>query len=396
MSSARRVRVGIPIVAVLAAWAGLDVAGRCFPVDWLHILPEHVAARRPGRFHPFIPNLSLVQDPWIGETALAGNIAPTETRPPVRFGTDSLGFRRTPGVPPGRKIDLLLFGGRSFAYGGGLSDDETFPAALTRASGLRTYNAGHFYWDPETLETLDATLAALGHPRPAVLLIHWEDFDPRLQHIDGAGWPTDGPGEAILGRVRYQEWRDELQYARRRLTAWWNISPLEVLSIRLFKWLSDGRILPNPYAANVAARSLPGGRRLLLLREEIDRAIQPPGDATVRRHADYYAYFRQRLQQRGLAAWVILVPNRYSLYGPLTDGPAAVPGPAYLDRLEAALASRGVNVVNGLRVLGPHAAADLATGRMSFYREDHHWSPLGVERIAAATAGALGKEPRAF
>ncbi len=136
-------------------------------------------------------------------------------------------------------------------------------------------------------------------------------------------------------------------------------------------------------------RRLADGRRLLLLKEEIERAVRPPGPDAVRRHAEYFAYFRRLLAQRGMQVCVILMPNRYSLYGPLLDGTAAVPRVPYLDCLEAELAGRGIQVINGLSVLRPYAAADLRSPDMSFYREDHHWSPAGVERIARAAAENL-------
>lgn len=376
-------------MSLLVLWAGTDFTLRLLPLDWLHLLPEHIASRRPGRFRPFIPNLSIVLDPWIGETAMTGNLAPSEFRPPIRFSTDSLGFRKTPGVPPGGPIDLLLFTGRSYAYGGGLSDDETFPAALTRVTGLKTYNGGRFYRDPENLQSLDWLLQALHRPRPGILLLYWEDFDLYLHELDRLPWPSDGPGEALLGASRYSALRAGLQYAKRRAVAWWTVSPLEILSIRAFKFLTGGRILPNPYRSNVAVRHLPDGRRLLLLQQEVDRVLHPPDPADIRRHGDYFASLSSGLARRGLRSYVVLVPNRYSVYGPLIDGAAADPRPHYLDRLEADLRSRGIRVVNALPLLRSTAVQDLASGDLSYYREDHHWTPLGVERIARVAAARI-------
>ena len=37
-------------VSLLVLWALLDIGGRLLPVDWLHVLPEHIATRRPGRY----------------------------------------------------------------------------------------------------------------------------------------------------------------------------------------------------------------------------------------------------------------------------------------------------------------------------------------------------------
>ena len=80
--STPNVRFAPLIVGLLVAWFVVDFGGRFLPVDWLHVLPEHIATRRPGRYSPFIPNLSLRYDPWVGETAMTGNLRPQETRPP--------------------------------------------------------------------------------------------------------------------------------------------------------------------------------------------------------------------------------------------------------------------------------------------------------------------------
>src|SRR5580704_16889443 len=90
------VRISRWMVIVLAVWLVLDVVPRAFPVAWLHILPEHVATRRPGKFYPFIPNLKIHYDPWVGETATTGNLPPEETRSPLDFSTYNLSFRLTP------------------------------------------------------------------------------------------------------------------------------------------------------------------------------------------------------------------------------------------------------------------------------------------------------------
>jgi hypothetical protein len=374
------------IVSCLALWILLDLGGRFMPVEWLHILPEHIATRRPPLHAPFIPNLSIHYDPWVGETAMKGNLTPTETRPAVQFSTDNLGFRLTPGVSARDKVDVLLTSGASFSYGGGLSDTETFSAVFRRETGLKTYNGGRFFWDLQTFDELDWLLARLGNRHPAVFLIYWEDLDFHRSQLDGLHWPTDRPGERVLGKIRYHQIRTAVQDAKRAFTAFWNISPLEVLSIRFYKALANGRILPNRYERSVEQRTLPDGRRLLLLDEETAQVLHPPGPAIVNQRADYFEYYKQSLTLRGCDMFVILLPNKYTLYGPALDRERDWSPLPYIDRLEDELVRRGIPVLNGLTVLRPFVAADLASGQLSFYREDHHWSPLGVRRISAAAA----------
>lgn len=374
-------------VSCLGLWLVLDVGGRFVPVEWLGILPEHVATRNPPLHAPFKPNLSLTEDPWIGETATTGNLAPTETRAPVRFSTDALGFRLTPGVASSDRVDVLLTMGASFAYGGGLSDNETLPSVLTANIGLKTYNGGRFFWDVATIDELDWLLARLGNPHPTVVALFWEQAEVWPAQLDGIPWRTDKIGRRLLGETRYRTLRQDLQDGRREVGAFWNISPLEVLSIRFFKQLSNDRFLPNPYKGAVVERRLPNGSRLLILNDEYQRAIHPPGAQTVARHTEYLAHYRDLLAQRGCDLYVVLLPNKYTLYGALIDG---VPASPYLGQIEHGLSARGVRVLNGLRVLQPDAAADLAAGTLAYYREDHHWSPLGVRRIAKAIAARLG------
>ncbi len=379
------------ITCCLVAWAALDVVPRFLPVAWLHVLPEHAVTRRPGKFYPFQPNEHLRYDPWVGETAMEGNLTPTETRAPIDFSTDSLGFRLTPGIAPGSEIDLLLFSGASFAYGGGLSDDETLPAVMTRDAGLRMYNGGHFWWDPEDFATLEWLANHFPGQHPTVVLLEWEQVNHRATDLDGTPWKPDRIGTALLGHDRYWQVRTEGLYLKRRMHAMWNMSPLEVLSIRLFKRLSDDRILPNRSRESVVPFRTPRGDRLLFLKEEVARVKDPPTDALIARQVAYFRDFQRRLAEKGMRPYVLLIPNKYTLYGRLVDADAPR-GPRYLDRLEAALKQAGVPVLNGLTVLEPYAAGDLDTGNTSMYREDHHWSPKGVRILAAALAGRIRAE----
>lgn len=377
------------VVGALGLWLVLDLGGRFLPVEWLHILPEHVATRRPPVHAPFMPNLRIHYDPWVGETALHANLPPQETRSAIDFSTDELGFRLTPGVAAHDKVDFLLTTGASYAYGGGLDDSETFPAVFTRDTGLKTYNGGRFWWDIQTFDELDWLLERVGNHHPTVVLLYWEDQLLIRPHLDGVPWRIDRPGERLFGKERFHSFHTAVQNARRVFGAFWSISPLEVLSIRFYKRLSNDVILPNRYAATVEQRTLPDGTRFLLLDDEIMTTFTPPTPARVNAAADYFEYYKKRLAERGCNIFVILVPNKYTLYGPQLDRDRTwLPDP-YVDRLEKEMVRRDIPVLNGLSVLKPYAAADLASGQLSFYREDHHWSALGVRRISAAAARAL-------
>jgi hypothetical protein len=381
------------LTGALLLWFLAGAVTIFLPVHWLHVLPEHEATRRPARWHPFIPNLSIDYDPWVGETATTGNLTPLEKRSPIRFSTDQRGFRYTPGFDPAKDVDLVLFTGSSFAYGGGLSDDETLPAVLTRDAGLNTYNGGQFWWDPQTPQFIERLVGELGKGRRSVLMICWEDADFNPQPSGNAHWPTDGIGARMFGS-RYWDLRDSINFTRRYTAGVTNIVPLEVLSIRLFKALSNDVVFPNRYRAAVDARQLPDGRRMLFLNSEMERALHPPDQRVVHRNADYFTLIADRLAKAGVKAHVILIPNRYTIYGPLLDGPRiAAPGD-YLSRIENELRARHLSVLNLYPALAAHAQQDLTAQAMSFYLEDHHWTPLGVRRVAKVLAPFLNDAAR--
>jgi hypothetical protein len=58
-------------------------------------------------------------------------------------------------------------------------------------------------------------------------------------------------------------------------------------------------------------------------------------------------------------------------------------------RLAAELNRRGLRTVNGLQVFQETAAQEISAGELLFYREDNHWHPKGVERIARILADSV-------
>lgn len=386
--------VGTLIPLTIVAWAALDLGLRFVPMGWLNLYPYQIATRHPGRYSPFGPNLRLRQERPIGELALMANLAPTETRGPIRFTTDALGFRATPSAPPGKNVRILLMEGDSFTFGAGLSDDETFPELLSRGLNASAYNAGRFYTDPERLTELDWLLARLPRGPLTVVYVLLEPFDLDLdRRYDGGA--IDRLGARTLGAA-YFEAKDELRYLRRWWQLWWGVSPLKILATRAWKTLCDDRILPNEYRKNVEERRLPDGRRFLLEHKNVERYLKPPDPGAVRKTAAYLAWLRDEVRARDADFWVLLVPEGVSVYGPWLLGkelPQVAEGLPYFDYLERELSRRRLKVVNGLAVLRKSAAREIETGELSYYREDHHWNPNGVRKISEALAGALRADP---
>jgi hypothetical protein len=107
------------------------------------------------------------------------------------------------------------------------------------------------------------------------------------------------------------------------------------------------------------------------------------------------AWMRDYFAARNVDFWVLLLPDKESVYATqimnLKESGAGKDD-AYLDRLAGELVSHRVKNINALTVLQRTASEDWSTGDLSYYREDHHWNPRGVARVAGAMADALRRD----
>lgn len=356
--------------------------------------PITTALRHPAPHASFRANYVGFNTEFVGDAANEANLKPTEGRTPLLFSTDALGFRRNPFLPAGAPPEILMLHGASFGFGAALSDSETLEAQLTQRSGMPTYGAHRYHEDPVmTPDDLDWLLDHLpGTPRVAVLV--------QLEHV----YPEKPPSTSLARTISRKqpglagliEEARQLKHAAaegaRQLRRWWSFSPIEVAAARLRKALSDDRILPNEYRHGTRELQLPDGR-MVLRRYELRPARVGASAGSVGKTVEYLTWWRDELADRGIDAHVLLMPTRYTVYGPyLETGPALAQirtAAAYVDMLESALESQGLRTTNGLTVFQRHAAEEIRTGDLSFYREDNHWNPKGVRRIADALAADL-------
>jgi acetyltransferase AlgX (SGNH hydrolase-like protein) len=381
-TEARPWRLSRLAAAALAAWMIVDVGLRFMPVEQLGVSAITAAQRFTGRHSPFRSQVSIVVPAGSpGENAVRGNLPPTERRPPLRFSTDALGYRRNPEVPTAAGPDVLFIGGDSFIYGANLSDEETLPAAFTRASGLYAYNGGRPYQAPMMLYDLDWLLTHLPRSPTKAVLVHLEEHRRSMKQM-----PRATP--SVI---------DELRYGRWLISGWWNASPLSNATRRLFRRLADGKLLTNVYEQQVVAYPLPDGRSMLFRDSETFPARVPETEDEIRGTADYILAWTRELQARGMETYVLLLPTRFTVYGPFLGHDerreGALEAVQNFYRLEAELNRRGINAINGLRVFQGTAQQDLSSGDLPFYREDNHWGPAGVERIARILADSLSFRP---
>jgi hypothetical protein len=386
--------IGRLVPLALFLWCLFDFGLRFLPETWLRIEPVQVATRLPERYSPFTPNLRMKLVGGVGEQAIMGNLAPTEVLPPISFTTDANGFRATP-QPNDGAPQVYVFKGDSFTFGGSLSDEDTFPAALARQLGVPVYNAGRFFTDDDGVKDLDHLMRRSGGEPVTVVCLYLESHEHRFvssYESDAgktamAGGLAGRVGTALFGTEEYVAARDYLQYVERRYGAWWAISPLKITSIRTYKRFYDGRFLPNELGGRVEIRHLPNGQRILLNPEKVRSDGSRPDPRFVRRTVEYFDWMNKFFRQRNVNFVALLVPDKETVYGPQLSLPAS--GSTFLDSLEKELRGRNIHTLNALTVLRQTADEDWTTGKLSYYREDHHWNTRGVERVATALAGTI-------
>jgi hypothetical protein len=93
---------------------------------------------------------------------------------------------------------------------------------------------------------------------------------------------------------------------------------------------------------------------------------------------------------------VLLVPNKYTVYGPLTVGS---PGAAEGGRLLAGIADRlrdsGVPGVDVTPLFAAQAAAGLPRHEYLYWRDDTHWNARGIRLAADAIWQEVRSTPAA-
>ncbi len=375
---------------VLASWLALDVVLRFLPYAWFNPHPIDLATARPLPHSLFTPNFDRVFHEWEGDAAREANLPPTEQRSSYRISTDSLGFRRNPLARPNKPPDVLFLFGRSLMMGAALSDEETLPAALTRISGLSAYNGV----GANNLEDLDWLLERLpGSPSVAVLVL-LEDDRLRIpsQHpaLPDAPHPAVAPLAPALSLLT--GWFSDVEHVALQ---WWRVSPLKTLSVRLNQSVSNDRILPNEGRLGGRQLQLPNGAPMLFRRYEVLPAQSGRDHEDAIRLADYAEWWRDQLALRGMDTWVLVMPSRYTVYGPwLETGEMRhdiLSIEEYIRQIERRIRARGIPVLNALPVYRASVEEQLATGELLFYREDNHWNPRGVEVLAAVLADSLAR-----
>jgi hypothetical protein len=362
---------GRVIPALLAAGAALIVFSGCLPLSWIHLL-DYEAARRVLQWDaPFMPNQRLHTSYHLGEEAYEGNYPPTEQLPLRDFSTDRFGFRYTPPAQPGKPAELIVFRGDSFTFGAGLGDDQTLPSLLARRLGVNAYNSARF-GDPETPEDFDALMAKVGARPETVVYVELE-----------------GTGDSVLSPATMHRSQASrlLRFLKELPMTWLRISPAFHFAGFAKRAVENDLILGNRYHDIVTSFPLPDGRPMLAVNLWLSKNLAAADESVVDERSDYIAWWDEHMRRFGARMFVLLVPDKMSVYGPSLG--LHMPADPFLNRMERNLTARGVQVVNLLPLFRANAPAELASGRLSYLREDPHWTAFGVERAAEAVARAI-------
>ena len=327
-------------------------------------VPGRRFARRRGEA-PFLPGR---RGAWttFGDLANSGGVPYPADYRREDFTTDASGFRNSGNMAGSGPVGAIVLGD-SFVAGAGLSDDQTLAARLREAAGTRVFNAGGLpVWN---LERLDAVLALSGLA-PGGTAVYGLSEAPILPVAPSPRRATPGrrPTAPVEGGIgfRASAW-DPRGEGRQPLAGFAHLSP----------------------GGNVVRRPLANGD-VMLFQSGPPRASSP----SRRRRGQSWAGLRDALGPRGIGLLVLLIPRKDEVYG---DSRARAV------RSAGRISGGGEGSVGPRRAgarpgAGPPAAArgGLAARRYVYWRDDTHWSPLGVQIAAAELSSALaGASPTA-
>ncbi|HZF09773.1 MAG TPA: hypothetical protein VFE33_13365 [Thermoanaerobaculia bacterium] len=367
----------LPMLMVVALAA--DLASRFLPLDLVAFRVWEPALQiAPGAPGPFEPGKVVTKRRAYGDLTAIGNYRRLREYHDESFHVDRLGFRNACDVD--HTVYAGIVTGDSFAVGHAEPEPATLSGRLSLLAGARFYNAGASLLPGPPLPDVMASLAAtLRIHRGLVVyeLLERGTRFPPLPQVDSPVAPYPPvPPDRSFGR-----W---LQGVARRFAPTVE-SPLRVAGVRLVKWLENDSLRPNAHARAAAHRQLPNGDEMLFL----PRDLAPLGAGEVPPLAaawsSYLAWYAGKLRGQGLRFVVLLVPDKYTVYGPLTPNEAPKSeGGRLLAAIEDRLRSAGVPVVNVTALFRARAAEALSRHEYLYWRDDTHWNARGIELAADA------------
>ena len=364
---------------LVAATCVANAALRALPLDRVSYRVWE-ALRTFGEETPFRPNARYDRPRVYGNLAALGNQPDLRQPHRVVFSTDALGYHNPPGAGPAGSPSAILFGS-SFSAGTEVSDGEDLTAQLGALTGRRVYNAAPGDPVPATVEALAARVGLAGG---VVIFEYYEGSGPPAM-IPRASDPREVRCRVALGTWVTRPACDAFTWAANRLA----VSPLQVFADRLYRRAQNGVLLPNPAAARVSRARLSNGVEILFLAGERTNLHRERDTAGAER---YFAWLAGRLALRGRRLFVVLAPQKYTVYAPFLSTPDPAAEPRYLAALEQRLSARGIGVVNLVGPLREAAERALQRDSLIYWRDDTHWNAAGNAAAARAIAPVLERQ----
>lgn len=361
----------IPTLLVLAFF--LDMLLRPLPLDSLTFRAWEAAARYRGPGGPFEPNKSYRNEKAYGDLAAMANLSAFREYRSEFFSTDKFGFRNS---PASSKSWGSIIVGDSFAGGAGLSDHETYSAALARILGQGVYNAG-------------ATSPSLAVVDEVASRENIETGFLFYQHLERSSIPSDQMVK-ISPRTHYVSMDPSNRRRLYRLIGFAKgllTSPLQVGIQRSIKELHNDIVFPNIYASSVVQKNLRNGEKILFLPDDV-----APHHISIERAIAYWKPYSEGAKSLGLKLVVVLIPTKYSVYAPLLSPPEQAE--TNLPEVSRALRTAGIEVVDLSSTFQIKAAELLEEDQYLYWLDDTHWNPKGTEVAAKTTWEVLESKPQ--
>lgn len=364
-------RIGQLIPWVLALGFALDATTRLIPIDAFSFRAWETLAVAHGPTGPFEPDRIYANPMTYGDLSRTPRYSHLRQHHLEYFSTDQWGFRNT--VPRFEEQPVRwLVVGDSFGVSSGVRDGNTLASQVARWSGERVYNASSY--DPLPLNDIRFTSERLGMKGGHVI---YEFMDrkqmPSVATIGASRLFTSGPPRPkrnVLDRV----WSETAAVSRLSILSGWG---WEAIAARIGSNPGDAQ----PLDANIASDELVNGGTMLFFVPDNTVALDPNRQIS----PDYLVWLKSELAKLNLDLVVLLVPNKYSVYGPLVKDPRAVrPSGLSLQRLADSLTAHDVFVVNVSEALKKQAATLLPQNEYVYFIDDTHWNERGIS-VAAQT-----------
>lgn len=330
--------------------AGGIVAGFAAVALTVHFLPDlfYKPFERYTLGERFPPGIDVVERIPFGDLVAMGGAPFEDAAEPheVRLRTDGTGQRNARDFQPG---DIVLVGD-SFVLGIGLTQEDTLAAKLAAASGRGFHAIGHPGRLPEYLAW------ARDFGRPAwIFMFEGNDF-----------WETD------CQRLPLRQKRDLVRQFRESVPLLAKLERYRIRILRAVRKIAQGRRAPPP----PVERGAVAGKPILFFKNYADTARRP----AVAFPSCYPPLVKSN------ARWIkgfVFIPTKYRVYRDLLDRQEQGLLPhAQWRALEALARWLDVPAFDLTPALQAAAKAELARGRLLFWRDDTHWNGVGTEAAA--------------